>query len=110
MKSTSPLQLALRLILPGGVETSLDNLCHDEPVVNIRQAVASRCDLAAEQVHLLHKAKVLRDGATLSQYGISDGDVLRIARRSGQGPANSAGKKEVEEGNKQLSETCERTD
>lgn len=110
MKLTRPLQLTLRLILPGGVEDSLDNLCHDEPVVTIRQAVASRCDLAAEQVHLLHKAKVLRDGATLRQYGINDGDVLRIARRGAQHPANSVGQKESEETSKQMSGTCERTD
>jgi len=107
--STSPMQFTLHLILPGGVRVSLDNLCHDEPVVNIRQAVASRCNLAAEQVHLLHKAKVLRDGAMLSQYGINSGDVLRVARRGGQNPSDAVSKKEGEETSTQTLENGERT-
>ncbi|CAK9074728.1 Ubiquilin (Suppressor of NosA) [Durusdinium trenchii] len=55
----------------------------NDAVEELRQLAASRCDLQQEEVHLLHKGKILKDGATLASDGIISGAVVRVARRSG---------------------------
>lgn len=66
---------------PAGVDEDLTGLRAEEPVERIRALAATKCGLRPEEVHLVHKAKMLRDGSTLAESNINSGDVLRIARR-----------------------------
>lgn len=65
----------------GGLDADLDGLRADESVARIRELAAQRFNVTADEVHLLHKAKMLKDATSLRDAGIASGDVIRIARR-----------------------------
>jgi len=78
---------------PGGttalvpnIEEELSGLRAEQKVEEIRALAAKRCCLRPEEVHLVHKAKMLKDGSTLAESKVASGDVLRVARRQ-VGPA-----------------------
>ena len=55
----------------------------NDAVEELRKVAASRCNLQLEEVHLLHKGKILKDGVTLASQGFVQGAIVRVARRSG---------------------------
>ncbi|CAE8699613.1 unnamed protein product, partial [Polarella glacialis] len=75
----------LKIILkgPSGQELSLEGIGADELLSSIRERAAKFGGLrSGEEIHLVHKGKLLKDDGTLASSGVSDGDVLRVARRA----------------------------
>lgn len=79
----------LRLTIkgPGGLDATLMGISSDALVEMMRWRVSELCGLRPEETHVIHKARVLNDGVTLSACNVSDGDVLRVARRVTQADA-----------------------
>ena len=65
---------------PGGLEVRSE-FCETDTVERLRDFASSRLQADPEEVHLLHKGKILKDGASLRSCGLSAGAVLRVARR-----------------------------
>lgn len=65
-------------------------LAADTLVERLRALAAEQCNLKPDQIHLLHKAKMLRDGQSLAAAGLSSGDLLRVARRQAPAVAGAA--------------------
>eukprot|EP00490_Sorites_sp_Unknown_P023280 CAMPEP_0114690836 /NCGR_PEP_ID=MMETSP0191-20121206/66139_1 /TAXON_ID=126664 /ORGANISM="Sorites sp." /LENGTH=361 /DNA_ID=CAMNT_0001981243 /DNA_START=18 /DNA_END=1103 /DNA_ORIENTATION=- len=70
----------IQLKAPGGLEINM-SVDLKGPVEELRKSAASRCGLKVEEIHLLHKGKVLKDGVNLDSCGITDGSIVRLARR-----------------------------
>lgn len=87
-----PAAPSFRLVIkgPGGVEAELAGLSAKEPIARIRELASKKCGFKPEQVHLLHRARMLRDGSSLAECGVASGDVLRVARRQPQVTAQAA--------------------
>ena len=54
-------RLEIQLKAPGGIEVTLA-VDSKDPVEELRKDAASRCGLKVEEIHLLHKGKILKDG------------------------------------------------
>lgn len=75
--------LEIQLKAPGGIEVTFDADSKD-PVEELRKNAASRCGLKVEEIHLLHKGKILKDGLSLGSCGIANGSTVRVARRQAE--------------------------
>lgn len=75
--------LEIQLKAPGGLEVSM-KVAPKDMVEELRKKAASHCALKVEEIHLLHKGKILKDTATLESCGIVGGSIVRIARRQAE--------------------------
>ncbi|CAE7828183.1 DSK2A [Symbiodinium sp. CCMP2592] len=66
---------------PSGVEVPSDQFGEADTVEQLRQFASSAFSTNSDEVHLLHKGKILKDGASLGSCGVAAGSVLRVARR-----------------------------
>jgi len=66
---------------PSGVEVRSDQFGEADTVEQLRQFASSAFATNSDEVHLLHKGKILKDGASLGSCGVAAGSVLRVARR-----------------------------
>lgn len=82
-KGTSANSLEIQLKAPGGIEVTLA-VDSKDPVEELRKSAASRCGLKVEEIHLLHKGKILKDGLSLDSCGIASGSIVRVARRQAE--------------------------
>eukprot|EP00929_Paragymnodinium_shiwhaense_P096982 TRINITY_DN58752_c0_g1_i1.p1 TRINITY_DN58752_c0_g1~~TRINITY_DN58752_c0_g1_i1.p1 ORF type:complete len:417 (+),score=138.75 TRINITY_DN58752_c0_g1_i1:111-1361(+) len=72
---------------PGAAESTLSGVSPTQSVAELRAKVAQLCGLPVAEIHMLHKAKVLKDdgsAATVQACGLRDGDIVRVARRAVQ--------------------------
>ena len=75
--------LEIQLKAPGGIEVTLA-VDSKDLVEELRKNAASRCGLKVEEIHLLHKGKILKDGLSLDSCGIANGSTVRVARRQAE--------------------------
>ena len=75
--------LEIQLKVLGGVEVNIAIDLKD-PVEELRKTAASRCGLKPEEIHLLHKGKILKDGGSLASCDIASGSTVRVARRQSE--------------------------
>ncbi|CAE7368437.1 ubqln [Symbiodinium microadriaticum] len=74
---------------PSGVEVRSDQFGETDTVEQLRQFASSEFATNSDEVHLLHKGKILKDGASLGSCGVAAGSVLRVARRHNEKDAAS---------------------
>jgi ubiquilin len=51
-------------------------------VLEFKQAIAEKCDTAAERQRLIYAGKVLKDNDTLETYKIAEGNTVHMVRGS----------------------------
>eukprot|EP00438_Fugacium_kawagutii_P027171 Skav214900 [mRNA] locus=scaffold1561:129564:143547:- [translate_table: standard] len=74
--------LEIQLKAPGGEVSIAVDL--KDLVEVLRKKAASQCGLKVEEIHLLHKGKILKDDASLDSCGIARGSIVRVARRQAE--------------------------
>lgn len=87
--------LNLTVKAPGCPEFVVQGLDGKDTIDSLRLTVAERCAMEVNMIHLLYKAKMLRDGCTLSDFGLVSGDVIRVARRQAEIVSQPAAPTEV---------------
>jgi len=77
---------------PGGLEATVEAASAEEPLAAVRARASALCGLAADDVILMHRGKILKDvhGSTLRSCGIAAGDVVFVSKRATQDPAAAA--------------------
>lgn len=80
-------KVSLKLKGLGGLDLELEGLTTSTSVADVRTLAGKHTGFRASELHLMHKAKFLKDEECLGACGLKDGDVLRVARRPHQSGA-----------------------
>ncbi|CAJ1328711.1 unnamed protein product [Effrenium voratum] len=79
-----------------GLDTQLE-VSSGDTVEQLREKAAKMSGLQVEEIHLLHKGKILKDGLRVDACGVGAGSLLRLARRQPASAAAAAAPAPVEE-------------
>lgn len=57
----------------------------DTAVAEVRAIAAARCGFGPDDAHLLHRGRLLKDGGSLAECGVAQGDTVHVAKRQAVG-------------------------